>query len=172
MVTGAAARSGVEAICGIAQALPLRTGCARLVYFHLSIHYGDWKQSLDEALRVLEPGGSCWVWTMGEEHHRSSFLARWFPSVAAIDGARFPDPAAIATHLERGAEVVAGREVESRKVPAGRWRDGVRAGFVSTLQLVPRAELEAGLARFAATYPDPDQEVEYVLTFDWIHATR
>lgn len=173
MLSGSAGRSGVCAICGIAQQLPLRTGSTRLVYFHLSIHYGNWRRSLDEALRVLEPGGSCWVWTMGEEHHRNSFLARWFPSVAVIDAARFPDPFAVAAHLARnGAKVSTGREVESKTVRQQQWHDAVRAGFVSTLQLITSEELEVGLARFNAVYPDPEQPVDYVLTFDWIHAIR
>lgn len=173
MLLRSVARTGVCAICGTAQQLPLRAGSVRLAYFHLSIHYGDWRRSLDEAMRVLEPGGSCWVWTMGEEHHRNSFLARWFPSVAEIDAARFPDPAAVAAHLaEAAAEVTTGREVERRTASSQHWHDAVRAGFVSTLQLVDAEELEAGLSRFTAAYPDPEQPVDYLLTFDWIHAIR
>lgn len=173
MLRQAAARTGVRAICGTAQQLPLRARSVRLAYFHLSIHYGDWRRSLDEAIRVLEAGGSCWVWTMGEEHHRNSFLARWFPSVADIDAARFPDPAAVAAHLTAAAaEVTTGREIELRTVSSQQWHDAVRAGFVSTLQLVDIEELEAGLSRFTAAYPDPEQPVDYTLRFDWIHAIR
>lgn len=171
MVGRAAALPGVRPICGVAQALPLRDGIAALVYFHLSLHYGDWRRSLDEAARVLRPGGVCWIWTMGAEHHRRSFLARWFPSVGDIDVARFPDPARVVAALDAaGLDVTRGREVEPKILPASRWRAAVEARFVSTLQLVPTAELVAGLARFDETYPDGDQLIDYELTFDWIRA--
>ncbi len=171
MATAASRRVGVAAINGTAQALPLRSGCASLCYFHLSIHYGDWQLALDEATRVLRPGGQCWIWTMGEKHHRSSFLARWFPSVGDIDAGRFPDPSAVAAHMvDRGATVQQGQEREYKTKPAGVWRAAVEARFVSTLQLVPAAEFTAGLAEFNRTHPDPAQPIDYLLTFDWIQA--
>ncbi len=154
------------------QALPLCDGAVSLAYFHLSIHYGDWVQALDEVERVLEPGGECWIWTMGERHHRGSFLARWFPSVGDIDTERFPDPARIVDRLSARFRVESGKEVEPKAAAAGQWRRAVEAGFVSTLQLVPPAELRDGLARFAAAYPDGEEVVEYVLTFDWIRAKK
>ncbi len=99
MTARAVSNAGVKAIRAVAQALPLRSGAITLVYFHLSIHYGDWRRALDEALRVLHPGGECWIWTMGEKHHRASFLTRWFPSVGDIDAARFPAPEALSDYL-------------------------------------------------------------------------
>jgi ubiquinone/menaquinone biosynthesis C-methylase UbiE len=173
MTSVAASRAGVAAIRATAQKLPLQSALASLVYFHLSIHYGDWKRSLDEALRVLRPGGKCWIWTMGETHHRTSFLARWFPSVGDIDSARFPAPEMIAGYLSaQGANVKAGREVEHRELPARVWRDAVEARFVSTLQLISDDELRSGLAAFDESHPDPEELVDYVLTFDWLRATR
>ena len=56
MIGSASTRVGVRAIRGRAQHLPLLSGTVALVYFHLSIHYGDWRRSIDEAARVLEPG--------------------------------------------------------------------------------------------------------------------
>lgn len=106
---------------------------------------------------------------MGEQHHRSSFLTEWFPSVGDIDTARFPDPnevVAYAAATFRHVELA--QEVESKVLPAGRWRRAVEARFVSTLQLIPDHEFQDGLAAFDAAYPNPDQPVEYVLTFDRI----
>lgn len=171
MARAASAIHGVSVIRAEAQRLPLLSGSARLAYFHLSIHYGDWRRSLDEATRILGSGGECWIWTMGEQHHRASFLARWFPSVGDIDAARFPDPDAIAKHLEAaGVEVETGREVEHKTRTAGSWRAAVEARFVSTLQLIPAEEFSQGLLRFNAAHPDRDEPVDYVLTFDWLRA--
>lgn len=171
MVGAAMQRGGVVAIRAVGQRLPLRSGAARLVYFHLSIHYGDWRAALDEARRVLAAGGECWVWTMGEEHHRNSFLSRWFPSVGDIDTARFPDPAAIVDHFRSGwAYVETGKDVEAKEMSAGQWRAAAAARFVSTLQLLSDDEFSTGLAAFDAAYPDPDEPVHYALTFDWIRA--
>ena len=171
MTAAAAKRPGLTAVRAEGQLLPFRTDAARLCYFHLSIHYGDWRKALDEVARVLGPGGECWIWTMGEEHHRNSFLARWFPSVGDIDTERFPDPGRVAEYLARmGADVAVGREVENKVVPARQWRAAAEARFVSTLQLLSDDEFRAGLAAYDNTYPDPDQPVRYVLTFDWIRA--
>jgi len=153
--------------------MPLADGVARLVYFHLSMHYGDWRKALEEAHRVLVSSGECWIWTMGEKHHRGSLLARWFPSVGDIDTARFPDPEGIARFLrERWTRVEAGREVEQKVTPAGRWRSAVEARFVSTLQLVPEDEFRRGLVAFDEAHPDPEEPVEYRLAFDWIRAQK
>jgi len=171
MAREAAALPGVHTIRGRAQQLPLRDDAARLTYFHLSIHYGNWRAALTEVQRVLRPGGQCWIWTMGEQHHRNSILARWFPSVGDIDAARFPDPLAVADHLRLTCHVDTGQEVEMKSRPSGEWRAAVAARFVSTLQLIPPEEFSAGLAAIDARYQDPAEPVEYALTFDWIQAT-
>jgi ubiquinone/menaquinone biosynthesis C-methylase UbiE len=171
MVRLASSQPGVEAIRASTQNLPLVDDSARLAYFHLSLHYGDWRGSLDEVARVLRTGGECWIWTMGEQHHRASFLAKWFPSVGDIDAARFPDPPEVTAYLESiSGRVDAGIDVETKSMAAIRWRRAVVARFVSTLQLIPADELSQGLADFDAAYPDPDQMVDYVLTFDWIRS--
>lgn len=169
----AAELPGVIAVRAPSQDLPIKSGSARLTYFHLSLHYGDWRAAIDEAQRVLAPEGECWIWTMGEEHHRGSFLARWFPSVGDIDTARFPDPAEVVATLERGwSSVATGKEVEEKLTAAGQWRTAVQNRFISTLQLIPDDEFQAGMARYDNAYPDENQSVKYRLTFDWIRARR
>lgn len=173
MATSASTRVGVTALRGRAQALPLRNGSVSLIYFHLSIHYGDWNDSIAEAARVLRNGGDCVVWTLGAEHHRTSMLAKWFPSVAEIDSARFPEPGVIAGLLEKeGFDVAAGKEVEHVVRKAADWVAAVKAGFVSTLQLLTRAELESGLEAFHAAHADPAESISYDLRWDWIRGRR
>ena len=170
-MTQVAAAQGVLAMCASSQALPLRSATAKLVYFHLSLHYGDWRRSIDEAMRIRRPDGELWIWTMGEAHHRSSILAKWFPSVGDIDAARFPDPALVVDYLTSMAMIVeTAKEIEHKEVPASTWRAAVEARFISTLQLIPPAEFAAGLASFDSAHPDPSTPVEYDLTFDWIRA--
>lgn len=173
MTREAVKRPGVAAIRAPSQRLPIRDGKARLVYFHLSLHYGDWRAALDEAHRVLGAGGQCWIWTLGERHHRESFLARWFPSIGDIDAARFPDPDGVVDYLsDAWSSVETGKDVEPKVVAAGKWRAAAEARFVSTLQLIPDDEFRTGLEAYDKTHPDPDEPVEYLLTFDWIRACR
>lgn len=171
MAREAASRAGVSVIRATSQGIPLRDLIAKLMYFHLSIHYGDWRAAIDEVARVLRPGGECWIWTMGEEHHRASFLTRWFPSVGDIDAVRFPPPEMIADYSRAvGMRVESGREIEHREMPARVWQAATEARFVSTLQLISDEEFRSGLEEFERSYPDPNQVVDYVLTFDWIRA--
>lgn len=171
MLRAAVTKRGVVPVCAVSQALPLANDSVRLSYFHLSIHYGDWRQALDEAIRVSREDAECWIWTMGEEHHRASFLAKWFPSIGEIDSVRFPDPGHLAAYLAaRGCGVEMGQETELKVKRAGTWRAAVEARFVSTLQLISADELARGLAKFDRAHPDPDETVDYVLTFDWIRA--
>ncbi len=163
--------TGVAVVRAVSQQLPLLADSVRLAYFHLSLHYGDWRQALDEVARVSIEGGECWIWTMGEQHHRASFLARWFPSVGDIDAERFPDPSEICAYLEdRWIRVESKKEVERKVSTAASWRSAVEAGFVSTLQLISDEEMCSGLAAYDAAHPDPDELVDYVLTYDCIRA--
>ncbi|MCP4305293.1 MAG: class I SAM-dependent methyltransferase [bacterium] len=165
----ASRHKGVHTVRAYSQFLPFRNDTARLAYFHLSLHYGDWKAALDEVGRVVMSGGECWIWTMGEQHHRASFLARWFPSIGDIDMDRFPDPQEVAAYLDATcASVIIDKDIEEKVSTAAQWRRAVEARFVSTLQLISDQEFCDGLEAYDARYPDPDEPVEYVLTFDRI----
>ena len=169
MLLWASTREGVEAVRAASQALPFREASVSLAYFHLSLHYDDWPSAIREAVRVLEPGGRCAIWTLGPEHHRTSMLARWFPSVPVIDAGRFPPPVAVQELLHSlGAATRAVREVERISRRAGDWQRAVEAGFVSTLQLVDPAELEEGLRAFTSSHPDPAEEVVYEMKWESI----
>jgi len=169
MLVRASQHRGIDVVCGIAQALPFRNGTAALVYFHLSIHYGDWRRSVDEALRVTEPGGRIDIWTMGSEAIEQSSLGQWFPKVVEIDRERFPDPSVIAAHCAGGGARVEIAHTSER--PAGDWMDAVKERFVSTLQLLDDAEISAGLDRFTAANPDRDAPYRYELMLTRITTT-
>ena len=163
------ATARVRALIGVralAQALPFNSGRFALVWFHRSIHYGNWQKSVDEAVRVLGEGGRVEIWTLGSDHHEQSLLAQWFPSVPGIESSRFPEPDSVATSLEDRIGVASvSHDVEAVVRPAGEWLRAVEAGFISTLQLLPKQERVAGIAAIRKAYPDPQEGISYELRF-------
>ncbi len=172
MLTRASRHGGVAVVRATAQALPFQDHVAALAYFHLSIHYGDWRRSIAEALRVTRAGGRIEVWTMDREAIARSSLGRWFPKVVEIDQERFPDPADLARQLaSNGRSVAISSTSETVDRSAADWADAVRARFVSTLQLLDDAEIAEGLAGFDAAHPDPDGRYRYELVLKRISTT-
>jgi SAM-dependent methyltransferase len=164
---------GIDAVVGYSQAMPFRPRTFDLVWFHLSVHYGDWQLALDEAQRVLDDTGRVEIWTLGEEHHRQSILAQWFPSIADIDSRRFPDPIEVEAYLARRMPIVtATRPHEAIVRPVGAWIQAVEAGFVSTLHLLSDEERSAGVEAFRTAHPDPNEQVSYELHFSRITGDR
>lgn len=168
-----ASRRGAVVVLGRGESLPFADASAGLVLFHLSIHHGDWRRMLDEAWRVVRPGGVVWVWTMAPDHLRRSQLARWFPRVGEIDAARFP----AIDDLERRIahhDGVPHRSAVSERVErtAAEWVAAVEAGFVSTLHLLEPAEIEQGIARFTAEHPDATAVVSYDIELTAVWSRR
>jgi ubiquinone/menaquinone biosynthesis C-methylase UbiE len=155
MTRQASARPNVGVVRGDARRLPLSNDSVGLAYFHMSIHYGDWRAMLDDAGRVVRGGGVIDIWTFSPRDIERSSLAQWFPTVAEIDVARFPSPVDLAAHLSTiGAEVLVDTSSELLERTKKDWVESVRARFVSTLQFVTQDELEAGIERFSEMYPD------------------
>ena len=156
--------NGVAVVQARSQRLPFADDVAQLAYFHLSIHYGDWRAAIREANRVVSPGGRIEIWTMGPDAIEHSSLGRWFPRIIEIDTQRFPDPVAIVDFCEsRDLYVELTKSSESIVRTAGDWSKAVRGRFVSTLQLLDDSEIDRGLARFSAEYPNPDSLYRYDL---------
>ena len=170
----AALVGGVAAIRGRGEALPIRSEAAGLVFLHNSLHYLDWPTALQEVHRVLRPGAWLWIWTLGPDHHTTSNLAQWFPSVAELDIARFPDPEdVLATLRAMGFERVdhqADNEVVTRGV--GAWLAAADAGFISTLQLVDPEEKRRGIRAFSAIHTDQSATFSYTIRFTLMMAMR
>ncbi len=172
MLTGVKER-GLTGVRAAAQRMPFRSRCFALVWFHLSIHYGDWTASVDEALRVVGDGGRIEIWTLGPDHYEHSFLTSWFPSVAFIDANRFPNPEGLTAYLrDRVPSVSITRPTETVIKTAGVWIPAIEAGFVSTRQLVSSEERERGIEAIRRRYPDPSEQIAYDLRFTRIVADR
>jgi SAM-dependent methyltransferase len=158
--------AGLTAVVGSSARLPFRSDAASLAYLHLSIHYGPWRRVVDEAIRVVRPGGRIDIWTFDRRGLAQSSLAQWFPRVVDIDLRRFPDPDAIAARLsESAASVLIEERVEPAERSAAEWEAAVRARFVSTLQMLSETELDEGLGRFREAYPNDDDRYRYDLRF-------
>ena len=170
MLIGARDRelTGVRAT---AQAMPFQSRSFALIWFHLSIHYGDWEASVHEALRVVDDGGRIEIWTLGADHYERSFLTSWFPSIAVIDAGRFPDPGLLTGYLgDRVKSVSVTHPIETVAKTAGAWIPAIEAGFVSTLQLLSNEERDRGIQAIRRRYSDPAEQIVYELRFTRIVA--
>lgn len=157
--------SGLDVAIGRAERLPLRTGAVDLAYCNLVFHLlTDHRQAAEELRRVVRPGGFAAIWTMTPEHVRGFYLNRYFPSLPDVDLQRFQAPESWAELLGgAGFETVALEQFVTRR----RWSTSglaraVRGRYISTLSLLPPAELEAGTAeleREAAA--DPGRPLSY-----------
>ena len=136
--------------CAAAERLPFRDGWFDAAHMHLVLHLVDDRPAaLREMARVLGPGGRAAVVTFSPTHFDRFHLNPWFPSIAAIDRARFPEPAEVARGL-RAAGLVGERIDEVRQTvqlePAD-VLERVRGRYISTLHLLNDAEYREGLAR-------------------------
>jgi SAM-dependent methyltransferase len=164
MLAGASQQSGIAIVRARSERLPFADNVAQLAYFHLSIHYGNWRAAIEEANRVVSPGGRIEIWTMTHDAIERSSLGQWFPRIIEIDIARFPDPETIAEFCtSHDAHVAMSRSSEPIVRTARDWEAAVRGRFVSTLQFLDDAEIDQGLARFGAEYPNPDSLYRYAL---------
>src|SRR3990172_5432490 len=75
---------------GEAEALPFREGWFERVVMSLVVHLVDRPRAFAEAARVLAPGGRIAIATFDEDHFDTWWAARFFPSLPAVDRARFP----------------------------------------------------------------------------------
>jgi ubiquinone/menaquinone biosynthesis C-methylase UbiE len=138
-----------------------------MAYYHLSLHYGDWREALTEAVRIVRPGGKLWIWTFSRTYLETSFTGRWFPSVTLHDLARFPEVDEVASHLTASSvgSIEIGTVTEQVERSVSSWEEAFRARFVSTLQLIDEDELETGIQRFLGEHPQPEEMIVSALEF-------
>ena len=150
-----------------AEQLPFKDGWFERALMWLVVHLVDRPRAFGEAARVLRPDGRLAIGTFHPLHFERYWLKEFFPSLEAIDKARFPSP----PELDVGAD--RGRLPARRAAPADATRVGrrataierVRGRFISPLQLLDEAELEEGLARMESELPERN---EYAL--EWLVA--
>lgn len=150
-----------------AEKLPFKDGWFERAVMVLVIHLLDRPQAFAEAHRVLGSDGRLVVATFDPAHFERYWLNRFFPSLEAIDRARFPEPAALREELESAGFSPVRLTALSQRAEIGREEalERVRGRFISPLQLLDGEELEAGLERMEAELPE---QSEYGL--EWVVA--
>ena len=156
---------------GRAEALPFKDGWFERAVLRLVIHLVDRPRALPELARVLLPGGRAAIATFVPEHFEHYWLTAVFPQIAAIDRARFPEPAGLAAELaDAGFESVSTRTLTQRvRLSRADALERIRGRFISTLRLLDDSEVAAGLARAERELPD---EIESVLAWAVLSADK
>jgi ubiquinone/menaquinone biosynthesis C-methylase UbiE len=150
-----------------AEQLPFKDGWFERAVMWLVVHLLDRPRAFAEANRVLRSDGRLVVATFDPAHFERYWLNRFFPSLEAIDRARFPDPAQLQAELEAAGFSsvrlipLAQRGVIGREAALER----VRGRFISPLQLLDEEEFRTGLERMEAELPEQN---EYGL--EWVVA--
>ena len=148
-----------------AESLPFRAGWFERVVMRLVVHLVDRPRALGEARRVLGPGGRLVITTFDPSHFDRFWLNGLFPSLEAIDRARFPPPETLRADLAAaGFSSVAATPLAQRgRVDRESALDKIRGRHISTFDLLDEDEYATGLARAERELP---AEVDYAL--EWV----
>ncbi|MGH3036875.1 MAG: methyltransferase domain-containing protein [Gaiellaceae bacterium] len=167
----AGAGKGVGFKQGRAEALPFKDRWFERAVLRLVIHLVDRPRALPELARVLAPGGRAAIATFVPEHFEGYWLTAVFPQIAAIDRARFPEPATLAAELaDAGFEPVRTRALTQRiRLSRDEALERIRGRYISTLRLLDEETVAAGLARAERELPG---QIESILEWAVIAADR
>ena len=144
-----------------AEQLPFKEGWFERAVMVLVVHLVDRPRAFAEAVRVLRPEGRFVIATFDPAHFSEYWLNRFFPSLEAIDRARFPDAEQLVAELG-GAGFEQTRLL--RLSQEGRLEresalERVRRRFISTLQLLDEEEYRVGLERLEKELPERSEYV-------------
>ena len=158
---------GVNARVARAEALPFKAGWFDAVVMRMALHLLDRPRALAQAERVIGPGGRVVIATEDPASFDHVWFTRYFPSVPAIDGARFPHVSGLRDELAAaGLPTIRIEELSQRRtISRERALDLIRSRAYSTFDLLPPAEYAEGLARAEAELPE---RLDY--RFDWLLA--
>ncbi len=140
---------GVGLRQGRAEALPFRDGWFERAVMRLVVHLVERGRALPELRRVLAPGGRAAIATFDPSHFGGFWLAPLFPTLEAIDRARFPEPDALERELLE-AGFAAARTVrlsQRQELPRAEALERIRGRHISTFDLLDEEEFAAGTER-------------------------
>jgi SAM-dependent methyltransferase len=153
------ARANVPVQVGLkqarAEALPFKDGWFERAVMRMTVHLLDRPRALAELHRVLRPGGRLVIATHDPETFASGWLTRFFPSIAVIDGKRFPSEHELLAELSTaGFDAVVERLDQPVELSREQALAKVRGRAFSTFDLLPDTEYEAGAARAERELPE------------------
>jgi SAM-dependent methyltransferase len=150
-----------------AEVLPFKEAWFDRAVARLVVHLLDRPRAFAELARVVAPGGRAAVASFDSSHFEGYWLNALFPSLEAIDRARFPSAETLTAELRGGGfrDVRIVRRRQDARVTREAALERVRGRYISTLRLLPEQEYRDGLERAERELPD---EIAYRL--DWIVA--
>jgi SAM-dependent methyltransferase len=141
---------------GSAEELPFKDGWFERATMWLVSHLVDRPRSFPEVLRVLGPGGRFALTSFDPAHFDTFWLNVLFPSLEAIDRARFPTREGLETELA-GAGFTAVRVMQlSQRASLDRDTalEKIRGRHISTFDLIDDEEYVQGLERAERELPE------------------
>jgi len=101
-----------------------------------------------ELRRALRAHGGIAFLTTSHAQIKNACLTRWFPSFEKMDYARFPDLPELRAEISAAGFASIGTEEVVRSTPRGdaAYLAKVKARFISTFELLPPSEFDAGIA--------------------------
>jgi ubiquinone/menaquinone biosynthesis C-methylase UbiE len=156
---------GIGLKLGRAEALPFKDGWFERAVATLAIHLWDRPRAFAEVARVVEQGGRFALASFNPAHFAAYYLNAYFPSILAIDTARFAPATVLAVELAdagftdtRTASLTQQLSI-SREAALSR----IRGRHISTFQLIPGDEYAEGLARAERELPERVDFVQHWL---------
>jgi SAM-dependent methyltransferase len=148
-----------------AERLPFKDAAFERAVATLVVHVLDGPRAFAEVRRVLRPDGRFVFATFDPAHMRGYWLNRYFPSMLAVDLARFSPSDVLRDELREAgfAEARVLRHSQTKTVDRETALLRIRGRHISTFDLLDEEEIEAGLAQAEADLPE---RVEYRL--EWL----
>ena len=147
--------AGIGVRRGTADRLPFRAGWFDRVTMSLVLHLVDRPQALAEARRVVPDDGRIAISTFHPDHFDTYWLQPYFPSIRAIDAARFPTPALMEMELAMAGfpQIVMRRLTAENELTREEALARIHGRHISTFDLLSPEEIEEGTERAERELP-------------------
>jgi SAM-dependent methyltransferase len=151
---------------GSAEELPFKDAWFERAAMWLVVHLVERPRAFAELHRVLSPGGKLVVATFDPLHFDEFWLNTLFPSLEAIDRARFPTGEQLEAELGAAGfgELRLTRLSQSASIDRAGALERIRGKHISTFDLLDEDEYAAGLERAERELPERvDYRLEWLL---------